>query len=323
MSHPPSPDDTGTEPSRLPSFLRFSRQELALILVTMVWGGTFLVVHTAMKYSGPLFFVGVRFVLAAVFGMLVFRRALAGLTRQEIKAGTLIGLTILAGYGLQTYGLQTISSSKSAFITAMYVPLVPLLQWVVMKRPPGLMSWVGTGLAFVGLLLLAGPEGGSITLTIGELATLLSALAIAAEVICIGFYAGKVDVKRVTVVQLLVAGLASWALMPVAGEQVPAFSWVWLAAAAGMAVSSIVIQLTMNWAQKSVSPTRATVIYAGEPVWAGVVGALAGERMPVSSIIGGTMIVAGVLVSELKPRWLTARRQPRPATDETGERKAP
>lgn len=306
----PAPNPASPTPSRLPAFLRFSRQELALILVTMVWGGTFLVVHTAMKYSGPLFFVGLRFVLAALMGMLVFRGALRGLTRQEIKAGTLIGLSILAGYGLQTYGLKTISSSQSAFITAMYVPLVPLLQWLVMKRPPGLMSWVGTGLAFAGLLLLAGPEGGSITLSTGELATLLGALAIAAEVICIGFFAGRVDVKRVTVVQLLVAGLASWALMPFAGEAIPEFSWVWLAAAAGMAVSSIVIQLTMNWAQKSVSPTRATVIYAGEPVWGGVVGAIAGDRLPGLSILGGALIVLGVLVSELKPRRQKARHQP-------------
>ncbi len=284
---------------RIPG-LGISRQELALILVTMVWGGTFLVVYLAMKVSGPLFFVGLRFVVAAALGALVFRRSMRGFSARDVYAGTIIGLCILAGYGLQTYGLQTISSSKSAFITAMYVPLVPFLQWMVFKRPPSLMSWVGTVLAFVGLLLLAGPEGGSISMSVGELATLVGALAIAAEVIFIGYFAGKVDVRRVTIVQLLVAGLCAWALMPLAGEQIPAFSWVWLLAAVGMAISSIVIQLTMNWAQKSVSPTRATVIYAGEPVWGGVVGRIAGDRLPGLAILGAVLIVVGVLVSEMK-----------------------
>ncbi|MES1169794.1 MAG: EamA family transporter, partial [Leifsonia sp.] len=62
------------------------------------------------------------------------------------------------------------------------------------------------------------------------------------------------------------------------------------------------IQLTMNWAQKSVSPSRATVIYAGEPVWGGIVGRIAGDRLPLLSIVGALFIVAGVIVSEIKTK---------------------
>lgn len=277
-----------------------SRQELALIAVTMVWGGTFLVVHLAMQYSGPLFFVGLRFVTAGLIGLLVFRKAMAGLTRTELAAGIAIGASIFLGYGLQTFGLQTISSSKSAFLTALYVPLVPLLQWLVMGKPPRLMSWIGIGLAFTGLMLVAGPESGGMELNVGEMATMLSTLAIAAEVLLIGHFAGKVDARRVTTVQLLAAGTMALLAMPVAGESVPDFSWVWLSAAVAMACASILIQLTMNWAQKSLSPTRATVIYASEPVWAGIVGRMAGDRLPGLAILGAALIVGGVLVSELK-----------------------
>jgi drug/metabolite transporter (DMT)-like permease len=66
-----------------------------------------------------------------------------GLTFTELKAGMLIGVAIMLGYGLQTMGLQTISSSQSAFITALYVPFVPLLQWLVLGRRPGLMPSIG------------------------------------------------------------------------------------------------------------------------------------------------------------------------------------
>lgn len=280
--------------------LAFTRQELVLVIITMVWGGTFLAVHHAMNFSGPFFFVGLRFATAALILTLISWRSLKGLTWYEIKAGTLIGIAIACGYGLQTYGMQTISSSKSAFITAMYVPLVPLLQWLFLRRFPGIMSWAGIALAFAGLLLLAGPEAGSLALNAGEVATLVSTIAIAAEIILISASAGRVNVKRVTIVQLAVASLMAFLFMLPNQESVPPFSPYLLASALGLGLASAIIQVTMNWAQRSVSPTRATVIYAGEPVWAGVVGRLAGERLPALALVGGALIVIGVVVSELK-----------------------
>ncbi len=282
--------------------LRISRQELVLIFITMVWGGTFLVVHRAMAHSGPFFFVGLRFATASLLLAFFFRRYLKQVTWMEIKAGALIGLSIAGGYGLQTWGMQTISSSQSAFITALYVPVVPLLQWLFLRRPPGLMAWLGILLAFTGLVLVAGPQDGSLTLNAGEIATLLSTLAIAAEIILISRYAGQVDVRRVTLIQLMVASACAFVLMIPNGESVPAMSTPLLLSALGLGAASALIQVTMNWAQRSVSPTRATVIYAGEPVWAGVVGRLAGERLPAAALLGAALIVCGVIVSELRIR---------------------
>ncbi|MEG0861649.1 MAG: DMT family transporter [Pseudomonas sp.] len=281
---------------------RLSRAELVLVFITMLWGATFLLVHNVMTVSGPMFFVGLRFAAATLFVGLVSARALPGLTATELKAGVLIGASIMLGYGLQTYGLQTISSSQSAFITALYVPFVPLLQWLVLGRRPGLMPSLGIGLAFVGLMLLAGPESGSLQFSAGEIATLVSAVAIAAEIILISRYAGKVDVRRVTVVQLATASVLSFMMVVPTQEPLPGFSWLLLLSALGLGAMSAVIQIAMNWAQKSVSPTRATLIYAGEPVWAGIVGRIAGERLPGIALLGGLLIVIAVVVSELKIR---------------------
>ncbi|SQC93898.1 putative DMT superfamily transporter inner membrane protein [Cedecea neteri] len=275
-------------------------QEALLILITMFWGGTFLAVQYAMTMSDPFFFVGLRFATAAVAVGLLSLKSLRGLTWLEIKAGVMIGVAIAIGYSMQTWGLQTIPSSKSAFITAMYVPVVPLLQWICLGRMPGLMSWIGVILAFVGLIFLAGPEGTSLSLGAGEIITLIGAVAIAAEIILISAWAGKVDIKRVTVVQLATASLVSFAAMVPAGESVPHFSPGLVMIALGLGIFSAIIQVTMNWAQRSVSPTRATVIYTGEPVWAGIFGRMAGERLPVLALLGGALIVLGVLVSELK-----------------------
>ncbi len=281
--------------------LSFSRQELALIGVTAVWGSTFLIVHTAMQYSGPSFFVGLRFVVAGLVAAIVFWRELSGMSWRDLGAGSAIGVMIWLGYGLQTIGLQSISSTTSAFITALYVPLVPILQWLVFRKPPKLFTIIGVTMAFIGLILVAGP-GADMSFNTGTLLTILSTLPSAVEIILISWFARRINLGRVTVVQLLSAGLLSFASMPLLGEQIPAFSWVWLAAAFGLGMASMLIQLTMNWAQRTVSPTRATIIYAAEPVWAGLFGYLAGDRMTMLGLLGSASIVGGVLVSELKPK---------------------
>ncbi|AFJ47540.1 DMT family transporter [Shimwellia blattae] len=278
------------------------------MLITMFWGATFLAVQYAVTMSGPLFFVGLRFATAAVAVAIVSFRCLRGITWLEIKAGVVVGIAIACGYSLQTWGLTSISSSKSAFISAMYVPLVPLLQWICLGRMPGLMSWIGVALAFCGLVLLAGPEGG-LGVGLGEAITLASAVAIAAEIILIGAWAGKVDIRRVTVVQLATASVLAFAATIPAGETIPGeLPPGLIAVAAGLGIFSAIIQVTMNWAQRSVSPTRATVIYTGEPVWAGIFGRFAGEQLPVLAIGGAALIILGVMVSELKLK----KRQPLP-----------
>nr|WP_314845216.1 DMT family transporter [uncultured Microbacterium sp.] len=287
-------------PTRL-RLMRFSRQEAALVAITAVWGATFLLVHWAMEHSGPWFFVGIRFLVAGLISVAIFHRALRGIRWRDVGAGVSIGVMIHLGYGLQTVGLQTIESSTSAFITAMYVPLVPFAQWAVFRRRPPVMAFVGAALAFVGLVLIAGPDALTLTLGAGEVATLISTLPIAAEIILIGVFAGRVDLGRITIIQLLTAGVLGLATMPVVGERIPEFSWIWVGCAVGLGAASCLIQLTMNWAQKTVSPTRATIIYAGEPVWAGVVGRIAGERLPAAALIGGALVVLGILASELKP----------------------
>ncbi|MDE0947397.1 MAG: DMT family transporter [Sphingobium sp.] len=281
------------------SRLIIGRPELALIGITILWGGTFLIVHHAMRESGPFFFVGLRFGTATLVTLPLAWPLLRGLTRQELGAGLVIGLGIFAGYSLQSWGLQTISSSTSAFITAAYVPLVPILQWIILHRRPRIASWVGVALAFVGLMLIAAPQDGVEPGT-GELLTLISTLAIALEIIFISLWAGRVNVARVTLVQLAVTALLAFACMVPAGEAVPPLSWTVILSACGLGLVTALIQFVMNWAQRSVSPTCATLIYAGEPVWAGIIGRIAGDRLPPTALAGGLLIVAAMIVSEMR-----------------------
>lgn len=83
--------------SAVRQYVSISRQETALLAITAVWGSTFLLVHLAMRHSGPMFFVGVRFLVAGLAATLVFRRSMRGMTRLELGAGTAIGLMIFPG----------------------------------------------------------------------------------------------------------------------------------------------------------------------------------------------------------------------------------
>ncbi|MBN6533009.1 DMT family transporter [Acinetobacter pittii] len=284
--------------------------QLALILITVIWGGTFLAVQYALNFSTPMFFVGCRFAVAAFAILLISLKSMTGLTLKETFAGTAIGVMIAIGYGTQTIGLQSILSSESAFLTALYVPLVPILMWIIFQKRPSLMTWIGTALAFIGLVFLTGNGFSSITLSYGQVLTLICAFVIALEIILIGFFAGKVNLRRVTVVQLIVASVLSFACMPLVGEHhLPAFSWPLVFIAVGLGLASALIQFVMNWAQRMVDPTRAAIIYAGEPVWAGLFGRIAGERLPLLALFGGLLVVLGVLISELKFKFFENKKE--------------
>lgn len=285
--------------------------QFALIFITMIWGGTFLAVQYALNFSTPMFFVGCRFAVAALVIFLISIKSMRGLTLKESLAGTAIGIVIAIGYGTQTIGLQSILSSESAFLTALYVPLVPILMWLIFQKIPSVMTWVGTALAFTGLVLLTGNGFSSINFSYGQTLTLICAFVIALEIILIGYFAGKVNLRRVTVIQLAVASLLSFASMPLVDEHsIPPFSWGLLIIAVALGLASALIQFVMNWAQRMVDPTRAAIIYAGEPVWAGVIGRIAGERLPLLALFGGLLVVLGVLVSELKFKFFTKKSLP-------------
>lgn len=283
--------------------------QLALILITIIWGGSFITVQYGLNFSSPIMFVGLRFAAAALAVTLISLKSLKGMNLKEVFAGAVIGIMIAIGYGTQTVGLQTISSSESAFLTALYVPLVPILLWLMFRKKPHVMTWIGALFAFIGLVFLTGSGFAAIQLSFGQTLTLLGSIAIALEIIFISHFAEQVNVRRVTVLQLIFASLFCFMIAPVLGEsQLPEFHWHLAGILVGLGIASALIQLVMNWAQRMVDPSQAAIIYAGEPVWAALFGRLAGERLPSLALLGGLLVVLGVIASEWKPKFL--RKQP-------------
>lgn len=273
------------------------QQELALCFVTMLWGATFIVIRLAMEVCGPLFFVGLRFGSAALVLLVLSLRILPGITREEIAGGAILGVIIFGGFALQTAGLSSVDAAKSAFLTAFYVPLVPLMEWLLMKRPPSLRSLFSLSVAFVGVILLSGGLNMSLEGSRGEMLTLLCSFLFALEIVCTGILAPRSNTRRLAFVELLVTSLLAFALMPVTGEEIPDFSWFVVLSACGLGASTALIQSVIVWAQKTIPPSRATLIYTGEPVWGGLFGYMAGERLAPSALLGCGLVVSSLLFS--------------------------
>ncbi len=289
--------------NKLAQKLASKAPHLAMVFVTMIWGTTYLLVQHGLTASSPMFFVACRFAAASVAVGLVSFKQFKHFTRNDVWAAMVIGFSITIGYGAQTVGLQYITSSESAFFTALFVPFVPFILWIVFKKVPHMMSLVGIVLAFVGLLLLSGNGLTSISFNFGQLITILSAFAVAIEIILISHFALRVNLQRVTVLQLVFASLFAFLSMPLVGETtIPPFSTTLVTLTVGLGLASAFIQLVMNWSQRVVEPSTAAVIYAGEPVWAGIFGRMAGERLPPIALLGGALVVASIVISEYRPK---------------------
>ena len=165
------------------------------------------------------------------------------------------------------------------------------------------MTCLGAGLAFIGLVFLTGNGFGAIQLNYGQILTILGSIAIAFEIILISHFAERVNIRRVTVLQLIFASLICFIMAPLLGETtMPNFNGQLIGILCVLGIASACIQLAMNWAQRVVDPSQAAIIYAGEPIWAALFGRLAGERLPALALVGGVLVVFSVILSEWRPK---------------------
>lgn len=297
---------------------RARRAELGLLLVCLVWGGTFVMVQDAVALVGPMAFLAVRFALAALvlapFALAGARsrghratRDGAGATRGRLARPALaavapyvvVGAFLFAGYALQTIGLRFTTSSRAGFLTGLQVVLVPLAVWAWERRRPTARAWLAAGMAAGGLalLMLPGATGAALPRqALGDALVLGCAAAYALQIVAVGRYAGGVAPLRLALGQIVVAGVlaaagalccepATWPLPPA----------VWAAAAfTGVLATALAFGIQAD-AQRHVTPERAGLVFATEPIFAALFGtALAGDALRAAGWAGAALVVAAM-----------------------------
>jgi drug/metabolite transporter (DMT)-like permease len=286
----------------------------ALILVTAVWGVTFVQVKDAVELY-PLFaFLAVRYLIAAVALAPSAARRVRGLGRDGLVAGLVLGALIALGIGLQTAGLERTTVTNAGFITGLYVLFTPLLGLALFRTriPKGL--WLAVGLAIAGLALLSGvPESSSD----GDLLVLASTVAQALQIVMVERYANRFDVFALVWVQVGAACGVFLALALARAElSVPHGATVWAALLVTGLFAVAFAYLVQVWAQRRVSATRIAIIFSLETVFAGLAGYLfAGDRIGALGLAGCAVILVGILIAEPAAAATLRRLVGRPAVE--------
>jgi drug/metabolite transporter (DMT)-like permease len=279
-----------------------TRAELALVGIAAIWGLTFTMVQDAVEELPVLDFLGYRFTAAALLVALVFRRALARLSREGWRAGLMMGLFLTAAYALQTFGLQHTSASNTGFITGLFVVITPVLAAIFLRERIGAVGWAAALVSAAGLYLLSGSHGFNAR---GDGLVLLCAVAVAAHILVTSRYARDHDTGALLAVQLGVCGLSCLIAGALAGGglEAPHSGRVWLALGVTAVFASALGFFVQTYAQKHAPPARTALILASEPAFGGLFGyLLAGDRLTTTAWLGAALIMAAIVAVEVLPR---------------------
>jgi drug/metabolite transporter (DMT)-like permease len=274
-----------------------TKAEASLVVVTAIWGCTFVVVKGALADASPLAFLSIRFLLAGLLLLAILGRG--RVARATLFPGFVLGLFLFLGYLMQTTGLVYTTPSKSAFLTGFSVILVPLIL-MLGGAPTGAATLCGAVLGIAGIYLLVAPSGVA-AVNRGDLLTLAGATAFALHIVLVGHYTKRFSFVRLVPLQILVVGALSCLALPLA----PGRTLHWTARlAVALGVTAVlatgVAFSVQNWAQQYTPAAHTALIFALEPVFAALSSRLAlGERLGGKVLLGAGLILAGMVVSEV------------------------
>lgn len=286
-----------------------ARANVLLMLVALIWGSAFVAQSQGMAHVGPVTFTAIRFLIGGLVVaplMWVEWRSLERSAKALKKADGLkvagLGSLLLAGAVMQQIGIVSTRVTNAGFLTALYVPLVPLLSWLVLRRLPHWSVWPGALACVVGAYLLSGAQGFSISS--GDLWIIASTLPWAFHVLLVGRVADRMSAPfLVAGGQFVVCGLLAlgWALVyePVNWAGLQGAAWT----LAYTGVMSVGVAFTAQVvAQRYAHATDAAIVLSAETLFAALFGyLLMGDRLDAAGIAGCGLIFVSMMGVQLLP----------------------
>lgn len=283
---------------------------LLLILCTVIWGMAFVAQSVGMEHIGPFTFQTIRCFLA-VIGLLPvcaiadrFKKdGKTFVTRWKDKnlwkAGILCGIPLFIACNLQQMGLVDTDAGKAAFLSAMYVVIVPILG-IFLKRKPPKIIWVCIALAVAGIYCLSCV--GVTRINTGDLLLLGCTLAFAVQIICVDIFGLNVDALRLNMIQSLIGAVLSAVLMLFTETPTwQSISQCWLPLAYAGFLSMGIAYFLQILGQKYLEPSAASILLSTESVFAVIFGALIlHETMTLWEWLGCALMFVAVILSQIK-----------------------
>lgn len=288
------------------------KSEAMLIIVTLLWGATFVIIKEALYDVSTMTFIAVRFLIAAVILLPFIRNK--KFNKQNLQAGFLLGILLFMGFATQTIGLKFTSATKSGFLTGTAVIIVPLLQIIIEKKVPTKGVIIGTIIVMLGILFLSSGGNSIISLlsdlgsnfNIGEGLTLICAVFFALYIIYLDIETSRYDFWTLLFLQIITTAFLSILFSFIFTEtNLEPFKFnltnnlIWAIFYTSIFATLITTALQTKY-QKNVTPAKAGIIFSFEPIFAAVFAFfLLGEKITNFGYLGAGLIMMGLLVSEL------------------------
>ena len=278
------------------------RARAALLVATVVWGATFVVVQNALDDLPVFHLLAYRFALGALLLAPLFVQRRPADLRPLLRDGVLIGLVLFAGYAFQTAGLLWTTPSRSAFLTGLSVLLVPVLGWVIGTARPRPLAVVGAVAAAAGLWVLTRPAGpGAGGFNVGDALTVGCAVSFAGHILLVERAMGRHRVAPLAVVQFaVVAAVSAPSLLfdPPTRTQLTANS-VSAVLITGVLATAVAFACQL-YAQRRLGAVETSVLLTMEPVVAVLVSiAIGRESLTAGLLAGGSLILVGMLFADV------------------------
>lgn len=275
-----------------------------LLLTTMIWGGSFVIMKNSVDVLEPTFLLATRFTMAAAALMIVFHKSLKHINKESLTCGIILGIFLELSYLFQTYGIKYTTASKNAFITTLYVILVPFLHWGVSKKRPALKNIAAAVMAVAGLALLT--LEGDLGVNLGDVLTLICGFCFALHLVYIDKFTEKHDPICLTMIQIGVVGIINWFLVPFL-DGVEAYNFRALMdtdlvmGLLYLAIFSTMIGfLLQNVCQKYLSANTSSLLLSMESVFGAVFSVIFLEEVLAGKmLVGCVLMFCAVVVSEL------------------------
>lgn len=280
---------------------------LGLLLTAIIWGSGFVANNIALETMTPLQILCLRFFSGAVLMGGIACKRYKNVGKQEIIAGTILGVILFAAFTAQTFGLKYTTPSKNAFLTATNVVIVPFIALLLNKKRVDGYSCAGAVMAITGIGILS--LRGNLSLSFGDALTLICAFCFAFHIFYTGEFAQKYDVLILTAIQMLVAFLLSFLVMlPAEGINL-SVSGNGLVSVIYLGVFSTTIAFFLQTvAQKYTTETKAAVILSMESVFGTLFSILiVQEEITARMVAGCILILAAVIIAETKPKLIMKR----------------
>lgn len=275
-----------------------------LALTAFIWGTGFVVMKNTVDTVPPGAIIAIRYAIASGLTAALFRRHLKGLTQGDVLRGALVGALLCGAYIVQTIGLSMTTAGKNAFLTTVYVLLVPFGCWLVFRQKLAKTNFIAAAmmLAGIGCLSLDGESGG---LNLGDLWTLCAGVLFAAHIMAVERCQQRTDTYALIVLQFAFSAVFALVYAMIFERGMPLE--ITLSTAGGLlylAVFSTTVAMSLQNIGQSMAPaSHAAILLSLESVFGALASwLLLGEVLTPTMLLGFTIIFGALVVNSARTK---------------------